>query len=139
MDPITVGVGVGVVLLVGVAIAGRPQNGLSISLRQIRLREGEQTHLVAIPVRKGWGFGGFQPVPATVRHTSGKIVDVTPATVTTTAIAPDAIFAVRGALAGTGSITVSATSAWGGHPSGFRSGRIAVEVLARSEAPLAPR
>lgn len=81
--------------------------------------------LVATLVRKGWGFGGFTPVPGTVRLRTPvpSVVSAAATELTTTAAAPDAQFNLTALQVGTGNQQVWGTSSFGNHGQGwFTSG-----------------
>lgn len=87
--------------------------------------------LVATLVRKGWGIGGFSPVPGTVRLRTPvpSIVNAAATQLTTTAAAPDAQFSLTAVSVGTGNQQVWGTSAFGNHGQGWFSSGPWVKII----------
>jgi len=117
MDPVTIGIGVCVLIIVGcILIIFSPLNKIAISTQTLTVRADRPEYLVAALVRKGWFSTSFHLVGGTVTFFTGSSVfTITPTSVTTTAAAPDAIVTVAESTKGTGTITVNGRSTFGSH------------------------
>lgn len=81
--------------------------------------------LVAQLVRKGWGWGGFTPVPGTIklRTPIPAHFNVSSFEINTTVTAPDAIFDIVPVAVGSGQVQIWGDSSFGNHGQGwFTSG-----------------
>jgi hypothetical protein len=116
MDPVTIIIGLGVVIVVAVVSIFRPLRKIAISTSSLTVSKDAQAPLVAVLVYKGWFSFSFQMLPGTVTFFTGSsVISIAPLTVNTTGAVPVADLTVTGVAKGTGTITINGTSAEGTH------------------------
>ena len=110
------------VVVTVVTLGLRPQLRIAVT-KEVTAPLETTGSIVAILVRKGWGWGDFSIVGGTVelRPPVSPHFIVNPLKIVTTAAAPDAIFTIHPSSLGSGNVQVWGESTFGNHGQGWFS------------------